>query len=93
MTTPSLDDLRREPFHRFEEPFAAGLAARFGGDPDDLAARRLAAAAATAPRLSIGRWASTGAEPGTLGPLVDEALDLVRDASVPGGRSPEVARG
>jgi len=79
MTTPSLDDLRREPFHRFEDPFAAGLAARLGQQPDDLAPRWLAAAAATVLRISIERWVASGAEHGALGPLVDEALDLARE--------------
>lgn len=92
LTTPSLDGLRREPFHRFEEPFAAGIAARLGQQPDDLAPRWLAAAAATALRISIERWVATGAEPGALGPLVDEALDLVRDGFDPSWRGTRASR-
>lgn len=79
MTTESLEQLRRESFHRFEEPFAHALAARVGGHPDDLPPRLLAAAAASALRISIERWVTSGSEPGTLWVLVNEALDLVHD--------------
>lgn len=78
MDTPTLQGFRREAFHRFEDPFAAAIAARLDLDPADLAPQWLAASAATALRLSIERWVTTGAEPGTLGPLVDETLDYVR---------------
>lgn len=79
MTTQTLDELRRESFHRFEEPFAAALASRLGASPDDLAPRLLAAVTASALRISVERWVTFGAEPGALWPLVDEALDYVHD--------------
>lgn len=79
MTTTSLDGLRREQFHRLEEPFAAAMALRLDAHPGDLGPRWLAAAAASALRISIERWVMTGAEPGTLGTLLDEALDLVSE--------------
>lgn len=79
MTTPSLEQLRRESFHRFEEPFAQALAARLNSRPDALRPRLLAAIAASALRISIECWVTTGAEPGALWPLLNEALDQVHD--------------
>jgi len=92
MSTPSLDELRREPYHRFEAPFAEALALRLDRPADDLRVRWLAAAAATSLRLSIERWVAAGAPAGGLLPLVEEALALVREgvqgrpASGPGRR-------
>ena len=75
MATPSLATLRREQFHRFEDPLAAAIATRLGRQPGDLDARLLAAATAVALRISIERWVASGARRGTLRPLVDEAFD------------------
>jgi AcrR family transcriptional regulator len=75
MATPSLETLRREQFHRFEDPLAAAIATRLGRQPGDLDARLLAAATAAALRISIERWVASGARRGTLRPLVDEAFD------------------
>lgn len=75
MATPSLDTLRREQFHRFEDPLAAAIATRLGRQPGDLDARLLAAATAAALRISIERWVTSGAPRGALRPLVDEAFD------------------
>jgi AcrR family transcriptional regulator len=75
MATPSLETLRREQFHRFEDPLAAAIATRLGRPPDDLDARLLAAATAAALRISIERWVASGARRGNLRPLLDEAFD------------------
>jgi AcrR family transcriptional regulator len=75
MATPSLEILRREQFHRFENTLAAAIATRLDRPPGDLDARLLAAATAAALRISIERWVASGAPRGTLRPLVDEALD------------------
>ena len=86
MNTASLGEFRRESFHRFEDPFAAALATRLDLEADDLLPRWLASSAAAALRLSIERWVAGGAEPAALGPLVDDALELVRHG-VDGGSS------
>jgi AcrR family transcriptional regulator len=75
MATPGLETLRREQFHRFEDPLAAAIASRLGRQPSDLDARLLAAATAAALRISIERWVTSGAQQGNLLPLVEEALD------------------
>ena len=68
------------------DPFAAALATRLDLEADDLLPRWLASSAAAALRLSIERWVAGGAEPAALGPLVDDALELVRHG-VDGGSS------
>ncbi len=78
MATAELQDLRRQSFHRFEEPFAQALARRQGRDDDDIAPRLLAAAATSVLRIAIERWVITGSGPGALQPLVDEGLDHLR---------------
>lgn len=83
MATESLQELRLESFHRFEEPFARALAARLGTRPDDLTPRLLAAVAASSLRVSIECWVASGAQPGALRPLLDEALDHVHDGFGP----------
>lgn len=79
MDTPSLQELRRESFHVFEDPFAHALSTRWGLDPNDIGLRLLAASATSALRLSIELWVTSGAEEGALAPLLDEALDTLRD--------------
>lgn len=78
MTTPSLGELRRESFHRFEGPFAEVFAARLGVTATDLAPQLLAALAASTLRISIERWVVTGAKAGALLPLLEESLDHVQ---------------
>lgn len=87
--TPSLDALRREQFHRFEDPLAEALRERLDADPTSLLHRWLAAACASALRIAIERWIATGAAPGALAALLDEGLEVVfagpagLDASTP----------
>ena len=79
MNTPTLQELRRESFHKFEDPFAQALATRWGLDRSDIGLRLLAASATSALRLSIESWVTSGAAEGALQPLLDEALDVLRD--------------
>jgi AcrR family transcriptional regulator len=90
MATPSLETLRREHFHGFEDPLAAAIATRLGRQSGDLDARLLAAATAAALRISIERWVASGAPPGTLRPLVDEAFDRLEHGL--GASKPAAAR-
>ena len=79
MHTPTLQELQRESFHKFEDPFAQALATRWGLDPSDIGIRLLAASATSALRLSIERWVTADADAGALQPLLDEALNVLRD--------------
>jgi len=89
MATPSLETLRREQFHRFEDPLAAAIATRLGRQPGDLDARLLAAATAAALRISIERWVASGARRGTLRPLLDEAFDRLEHGFGSSRRRPQ----
>ena len=77
MATPSLRALQLEHFHEAEAALAVGFAPRLGCDPDDLRARTLGAAACAAVRTAVDIWMRSGAEPRTLGPILDEALELL----------------
>lgn len=77
LATPSLETLRREQFHRFEGPLAAAIATLLDRPADDLEARLLAATTASVLRISIERWVTSGAPPGRLRPLVDEAFQCL----------------
>lgn len=81
LSTPSLQEMRREPFHRYEDELAVILARRVGAERVDMSSRWLAAVCVAALRLSIEEWVATGAEPGRLGPILDQALALTRQGA------------
>lgn len=78
MTTESLQQLRRESFHRFEGPLAEALAARVGRRHPGVSERLQAAVAACSLRIAIEEWVAAGAEPGGLTAVLTSVLDEVR---------------
>lgn len=78
LQTPSLQAMAREHFHRGDDEMVRAVAARLGVDEDDLRPRVIVAAAAGAIWTVIERWIEGGGESDALGPMLDEAFEILQ---------------
>jgi AcrR family transcriptional regulator len=77
LKTPSLLAMAREHFHRGDDEMVRAVAARLGVDEDELRPRVIVAAAGGTIWAVIERWIESGGESDTLGPMLDEAFEIL----------------
>lgn len=77
LSTPSLRTMAREHFYEEEAGLVQGVAARLGLDEDSLAAHVIGSMIAAALWAAVNCWIAEGADTARIGPLLDEAFDIL----------------